>query len=162
MSPLRIMSGVTIGACLLGIGYAVVLYWSLPMWLPPILLIGGAALFAGIRTELHRRVMLQPYWERVCMGIRWRRRFPQSRKTDIRRFLDFFLDAFAFPARRRICFSPDDKILDVYRALYPPEDFLADCMELETLASNIQKHYGVNLASVWRDDLTLGELYARI
>lgn len=96
------------------------------------------------------------------MGIRWRRRFPQSPKTEIRRFLDLFLDAFAFPARRRCCFSPDDKILAVYHALYPPDDALGDCLELETFASNIQKHYGVILAGVWRDDLTLGELYARI
>jgi propanediol dehydratase small subunit len=96
------------------------------------------------------------------MGIRWRRRFPTSPKTEIRRFLDLFLDAFGFPARRRSYFSPDDKILDVYHALYPPGDALADCMDLETFANDIQKHYGVDLAGVWHDDLTLGELYARI
>lgn len=96
------------------------------------------------------------------MGIRWRRRFATSSKAEIRKFLDLFLDAFAFPARRRSYFSPGDKILDVYRALYPPGDALADCMELETLANDIQKHYRVDLANVWHDDLTLGELYARI
>jgi hypothetical protein len=27
---------------------------------------------------------------------------------------------------------------------------------------HIEDHYGIDLASVWRDELTLGELYARV
>ena len=162
MSPTRIILGVVFGTCVLLFGFAASSYWSLPMWLAPVLLVVGLATYATIRTEARRRAMLGPYWNRGCMGIRWRRRFPTSPTVEIRRFLDVFLDAFGFPARRRSCFSPDDKILNVYHALYPPGDALADCMELETFATDIKKHYDVDLASVWRDDLTLGELYARI
>ena len=162
MSAIRIILGVACGVCVLALGFATAWYWSLPIWLAPVVLLGGVAIFASIRTEARRRAMLRPHWNRGCMGIRWRRRFPTSPKVEIRRFMDFFLYAFGFPARRRSYFSPDDKILDVYHALYPPGDALADCMELETFATDIKKHYDVDLASVWRDDLTLGELYARI
>jgi hypothetical protein len=162
MSAIRVILGIVLGVCALLLGYAAVLYFALPIWLPPVLLIAAAGLFATIRTESRRRAMLQLYWSRGCIGIRWRRRFPDSPKVDIRRFLDFFIDAFGFPTRRRSCFSPDDRILDIYHAMYPPGDALADCMELETFASDIQNHYHVDLKNIWRDDITLGELYARI
>jgi propanediol dehydratase small subunit len=162
MSAIRIIIGVAIGICLLSLGLAVAWYWSLPSWVVFVILFGGTTIFVGTKAELRRRAMLKPYWDRVCMGIRWRRRFPTSPKQEIRIFLELFVDAFAFPARRRSCFSPDDKILDVYRALYPPSDSFGDCMELETLASEIQKHYQFDLVNAWRDDMTLGELYARV
>ncbi len=113
MSAIRIILGIACGVCVLALGFATAWYWSLPIWLAPVVLLGGVAIFASIRTEARRRAMLRPHWNRGCMGIRWRRRFPTSPKVEIRRFLDFFLDAFGFPARRRSYFSPDDKILDV-------------------------------------------------
>jgi hypothetical protein len=103
--------------------------------------------------------MLQSYWSRGWTGIRWRRRFPDSPKVEIRRFLDFFIEAFGFPMRRVPVFR---RTTGFSTSITPPGDALADCMELETSASDIQKHYDVDLASVWQDDITLGELYARI
>ncbi len=92
------------------------------------------------------------------MGIRWRRRFPNVPKTHIREFLNTFVDAFAFSQRRRCHFSPDDRVIDVYRALYPPGT-LADNLELETLALKLEKQYGIDFHALWREDITLGELY---
>lgn len=161
MSPLRIIIGLVIGVCFLATSLAAIFYWSLPTWLLPAVLIGVPAIVVGILSERRRRRALQHYWQRVCTGTLWRRRFPDSPKSEIREFLDVFLDAFAFHAPRRLCFSPDDKVLDVYQALYPPGDALADCLELETFSDELRKHYGIDLASLWRDDLTLGELYAQ-
>ena len=88
--------------------------------------------------SIQTRADLRPYWERACMGIRWRRRFPEAPKTEIREFLDLFVDAFAFRRKRRCRFSPDDKVMEVYRALYPPGGEM-DCMELETLCKMLEK-----------------------
>ena len=161
MSPRRIIIGLAIGVCFLAASLAAIFCWSLPTWLLPAVLIGVPAIAVGILSERRRRKALQHYWQRVCRGALWRRRFPDSPKSEIREFFDVFLDAFAFSAPRRLCFSPDDKVLEVYHALYPPGDALADCLELETFSAELRKHY-IDLVSLWRDDLTLGELYARI
>ncbi len=33
-------------------------------------------------------------------------------------------------------------------------------MEFEALVSGLKKRYGLDFASMWREDITLGELYA--
>ena len=91
------------------------------------------------------------------MGIRWRRRFPGASKSAIREFLNLFLDAFLIPRKRRSCFSPDDRVLDVYRALVPPG--CADSLEIETLARGLETRYGLALETL--SHLTLGELFER-
>jgi hypothetical protein len=50
--------------------------------------------------------------------------------------------------------------MDVYRAAYPPDWSLADMLELETLAVRIRKVYRVDIVPLWREDITLGELFA--
>jgi hypothetical protein len=45
-----------------------------------------------------------------------------------------------------------------YRADYPPGS-LADSMELETLGLRLEKRYDIDFRAVWREDMTLGELY---
>jgi len=47
-----------------------------------------------------------------------------------------------FP-NRQLKFSPDDRVLDVYRALYP-DCTLPDDLELETLARLITQKYGTD------------------
>jgi propanediol dehydratase small subunit len=116
-------------------------------------------LIAAVETLLKRR-RLRAYWDRICTGSQWRRRFPLASKDEIRRFLDLFVAAFAFRQSRKFCFAPDDRVLDVYRALYPPKWSVADCMELETLGMDLERAYGIDLVSVWREDLTLGDLFA--
>lgn len=69
-----------------------------------------------------------------------------------------FTTAFMFPGRE-LQFSPDDQVLEIYRALYP-DRALPDALELESLAIRITEQYGVDLQSKWRDEMTLGELYA--
>jgi hypothetical protein len=112
-------------------------------------------------TEMRRRRALRRFWDRACMGIRWGRRFPASPKTEIREFLSVVVDAFGFRPSRRCCFSPDDKVTDIYRALNPFEG-LPDDMELETLAERLEERYGVDLFKSCREDITLGDLYAQI
>ena len=93
------------------------------------------------------------------MGIRWRRRFAEVPKAEIREFLTLFVDAFGYDHQRRTCFSPDDRVMDIYHAENPPGS-IVDQMELESFALSIDERYGLDLEAIWKDDLTLGELFA--
>lgn len=125
-----------------------------------LLVIVAIALVLTLPFEILRRRALRRFWNRPCMGIRWRRQFPDAPKTEIREFLTLFVDAFGYKHKRRTCFSPDDLVRDVYQAEYPPGFALADGMELETLGMDLEERYGVDLHAVWRENITLGELYA--
>ena len=72
-----------------------------------------------------------------------------------------FSAAFAFHERHRLKFSPGDNILGIYRAMYP-HGWQPDGLELETLGASIEKKYGVKLSELWSENLTLGELFARV
>lgn len=100
-----------------------------------------------------------PFRNRVCQGAGWRRAFPDVPKQNIREFLALFAEAFAFKDSAKLQFNPNDKILDVYRSLYPHK-WQPDALEVETLATLIEKKYRVSFGAVWSDQLTLGELFA--
>lgn len=93
-----------------------------------------------------------------AMGVRWRRRFQDAPKTELREFLTNFCGLISFDHARRTCFSPDDRVMEVYRAEYPPGSFTDD-MELKKLGLSLEERYGIDFTAVWRDDITLGELY---
>lgn len=128
--------------------------------LDALLTIAVSAALISLATWVYSRRALRKFWDRACRGIRWRRRFPDSPKTEIREFLSTLVDAFGFRQSRRCCFSPDDKLMDIYRALYPLR-CLPDNLELETFGLKLEARHGVDLFTSWRDDITLGELYSQ-
>jgi hypothetical protein len=99
--------------------------------------------------------------ERKCQGAAWRRAFPEAPRQDIREFLSTFTDAFAFRQSERLKFSPEDKIIDIYRAVYPTR-WLPDALELETFAEDLEKRFGFRLESVWNDQFTLGDVFRAV
>ncbi len=101
------------------------------------------------------------YRNRSCMGKRWKEQFPNSRKEDIRDFLILFTDSFAFSSDDKLKFEPHDKLLDIYRDLYPLK-WSADALEFETLTDELNNKYQVKLNEIWHDNLTLGELYSGV
>ncbi len=48
--------------------------------------------------------------------------------------------------------------MDIYRELYPSK-WMADALEFETLAEDLEKEYGINFNEPWHEDFTLGELF---
>ncbi len=108
----------------------------------------------GVRLPL-------PFRTRSCQGTGWRRAFPNAPKDDIRSFLSVFVEAFAFHARERLKFNPNDNILAIYRARYPHK-WLPDALELETLAMAVERKYRVSFTEVWSEHLSLGELFAHV
>ena len=114
----------------------------------------GTVLF--IIFEMARRKKLKKYWSRSCTGPEWVRRFPQCHKDKIRDFLGEFTESFMFRKKNILKFSPKDKIIDVYKALYPIE--ISDALELETFIGTIEKKYGLDLSKI-NPDVTLGDLF---
>ena len=49
-----------------------------------------------VLAEMNTRRMMRRFVERGCAGFSWRRRFPDASKSEIREFLDIFIDAFGF------------------------------------------------------------------
>ena len=101
------------------------------------------------------------YRIRNCTGKNWKKKFPDTSKEDIRRFLFLFTDAFAFSRKQKLKFEPDDKILDIYKALYPAK-WMADSLEVETLAEDIEREYNINFTNIWHENLTLGDLFSKV
>ena len=99
-----------------------------------------------------------PFRNRTCQGRGWRRSFPDARIKDIRDFLLLFMQAFAFSGDDKLKLNPDDKILEIYKALYPSK-WMPDALEFETLAKNLWRKYSVDLGTIWKDELTLGDLF---
>lgn len=100
-----------------------------------------------------------PFQSRSCQGIKWHREFPDAAKKDIRSFLSMFTQAFGLPEKKRLLFEPADTFLEIYRSLYPYK-WMPDALELETFALMVKKTYGISLADVWSDKLTLGKLFS--
>jgi len=103
----------------------------------------------------------RPYRLRSCEGRGWRQAFPKASKNEIRSFLLLFVSAFAFADEDKLKFRPDDKVLGIYRALYPSR-WMPDALQVETLASDLRERYALELGSIWSEDLTLGEIFSRI
>lgn len=103
-----------------------------------------------------------PFRSRACQGRLWRGDFPDASKHEIREFLSVFVSGFAFRESERLKFAPYDTVMAVYRALYPGR-WTPDALEVETLANDLRKKYGVELAAVWNEqDISLGALFAYV
>lgn len=115
-------------------------------------------LLIGLPVAIRSRRALRIYWDRACTGRDWRRAFPEAEKDDIRQYLQLFVDAFAFRDSHRLKFRPSDKIIDIYRALYPTKGW-PDSLEVETFAMMVEKTYHLDLVKEWNPEMTLGEVF---
>ncbi|HPN84417.1 MAG TPA: hypothetical protein PK821_03675 [Victivallales bacterium] len=102
------------------------------------------------------------YRYRNCQGIYWRRKYPNVPKEEIKKFLQIFIDAFLFKKKHICKFKPDDKIMDIYNAIYPNKFLSADSMELEELFVDLQNEYKIDLNKIWSKDITLGQIFENI
>ena len=51
--------------------------------------------------------------------------------------------------------------MEVYRTRYPYPKLMADSLELESFIVRVQERYGVDFLPLWREDITLGELFEK-
>lgn len=102
-----------------------------------------------------------PFRARPSQVRLWRRAFPSASKRQIGEFLALFSDAFSFRATETQKFRPDDQLLGVYRALNPAR-WIPEAKEVERLAKELRNRYGVALADIWDERMTLGALFAHV
>jgi hypothetical protein len=123
-----------------------------------LLIIFVIAAVIGLPAEIVRRRRLRTYWDRVCTGRDWRREFPDAAKEEIRKYLQLFVDAFAFRDSRKLKFRPSDKIIDIYRDCYPVKGW-PDSLEMETFAMIVEKTYHLDFTKEWNPEMTLGQVF---
>ena len=102
-----------------------------------------------------------PLRARPSQARLWRRAFPSASKRQIGEFLSLFADAFSFRATETQKFRPDDQLIGVYRALNPAK-WIPDAKEVERLAKELRSRYGIALADIWDERMTLGALFAHV
>jgi propanediol dehydratase small subunit len=110
-----------------------------------VLLVVAIAAFV-LWTIRYGGALPMPFGARSCQGKAWRRSFTES---------------FAFRDREKLKLNPNDQLLDIYRALYPHK-WQADALEFEILNENIEAKYGISFNKLWRDGLTLGQLFTSL
>lgn len=102
-----------------------------------------------------------PLRARPSQARLWRRAFPSASKRQIGEFLSLFADAFSVRDTETLKFRPDDQLLGVYRALNPAK-WIPESKEVERLARELRSRYGVALADIWDERITLGALFAHV
>lgn len=124
------------------------------------IIIGLGAFVFAILIETERRKLLHKYWSRSCTGTEWLKTFPQCSKYNIRYFLSDFTESFGFRKKDLLKFGPNDKIMDIYKALYPAKG-MPDALELETFYGILEREYGLDVSTI-TPDITLGELFGMV
>ena len=123
------------------------------------------AVIFEIKYQKAFRKRLSKYWNKsdYFSAKKWKQSFPNSSNIEIRKFLECFVDGFAFSSKKRLKFEPDDKVMEIYNTIYPPKRFLAsDALELETFAMNLEDEYKIKFSEVWQEDATLGEIFNKL
>lgn len=100
----------------------------------------------------------KPYYFRRCEGRRWKEQFPDVPKDEIRQFLSIFVNSFGFREGDRLKFSPSDRVMDVYHAVYRPMPSV-DNLELNEFFCRVEDTYGVDVVSEYGTNMTLGTLF---
>ena len=116
-----------------------------------------AAFFTGRALK----VRLGRYYSRPSAASAWHRCFPGAREDEIGEFLHLFVDAFGLEAGKAFSFLPDDKLLAIYRTIYP-ERWMADGLEMEMLAKQCARCYGIDIGKSIGEDSTLGDVFRAI
>ncbi|MEM7576565.1 MAG: hypothetical protein AAF328_03735 [Planctomycetota bacterium] len=110
-----------------------------------------------------RRIAFGRVAQRSCAGFAWRARCRRERTLAVRSFLESVVDEMGLPRKLTAKLRPDDRIMDIYRWIYPPNRNLgADALELECLSLELERRYRVSLADMFGDDVRFGDLFDRL
>ena len=124
-----------------------------------VVILFAVAIAFAVGLHLAERARLRKLLDRPCAGILWHRRFPKVPHDEIRAFLKMFTDAFAFDEVHFCNFRPDEQPIEIYSARYVPLLNADDHSEFESLADALKTTYGIDAYPVWRDGMTLGDLF---
>lgn len=158
MSPIRLLIAVALAIAIVG---AVILASAI-LGVPSLSVLGALAALSGVSLTVYVYWVLRPAMRkfslRPCTGHHWKKNFPNSSSDQIRQFLGLVIAELSLPIQP-LQLHPNDRILDLYHAIYPIEAMPDGC-ELESLVQSFKRIYGHDLLPFWRDDLTLRDIYA--
>lgn len=123
-----------------------------------IVIFAAVILVVGIYAQRGFAERMRGFYNRRCTGRAWRARFPDAKKEEIRSFLELFVSSFALNRKKKLSFAPDDKVMDVYRAINPHVGG-ADALECETLVAECEERYRVDITHGFSDSTTLGDIF---
>lgn len=123
-------------------------------------IIAVVALAIGFILERVTRKSFAPYARRPYATEEWVRRFQNTGPQEVIDFLRVFADAFAIGIKHALKFRPDDLLMDVHRALNPPDWTFGDLAERQCFAILLKRRYRIALEAIWHDKITLGEIFA--
>jgi len=126
-----------------------------------IILLASVLIVAFLNTKAPMEERFRAYYARSCTGRAWMKRFPAAKKEEIRAFLDIVIDSFDLDPKKKLAFSPDDRVMDIYRTMYPKNSLLDD-MECERLVIECERRYGLDILKHCSDSATLGEIFHAI
>jgi len=72
------------------------------------------------------------------------------------------VDSFDLPDVTLLKITPDDELIGMYRVVNPPTWTFADDLELERFFAAVDRVYGLRLEAIWHDELTFGQVFARV
>lgn len=129
----------------------------MPLW--PIIVVAVTlfvvwSVIPGVKHRQYRRSIR----ERTPAQTEWASEFPSAMPT-VEQVLVVFCDAFLLNGRYRFHLRPDDKVIDVYKGTTGP---VADEMQLERLVIGIDESFGLDLANVCNESLTLRDIVALV
>jgi hypothetical protein len=115
----------------------------------------------------HKEYIAGPrtYRNRKCQGKTWKVSFPDKDSDEIRLFLSCLVNGMALSEKTKMKFNPDDKAIEIYKSLYGGKVPLADNLECETFVESLAEEFGQPVDKIlehWSEDVTLGELFAKI
>jgi propanediol dehydratase small subunit len=126
---------------------------SIAMWVFLLAVVGCVVWHLAFGGRLPKK-----FSERTCQGPEWRKDFPDVTKEEVRAYLLIFVRSFALREDQKLLLSPSDQLMGVYRAIYPNK-WVPDGLEVETFQREMEKYYSVDLQAIWKDNITLGEVF---
>jgi hypothetical protein len=130
----------------------------IPLWITFLLLMLPGFIIPSIAS----RRSFAGYVARSCTGRAWINEFPTAGKDEIRQFLGTVKSAFGVRRKHLLKLRPDDAVMDIYRALYPPKWHPGDACDFMEWEIELQERYGLSIEKIWRDEITLGEIFKAI
>jgi len=120
---------------------------------------GVVAFVVNIVRERRR---LRVFYDREDLRGEWRERFPESSEAEVGEFLRMFVDAFLLRRGAEFAFGPGDRVMDVYRGIYPRRG-MADAMEGEVFVISVTGEMDAALREQFDDvDVTVERGVSRV
>ena len=126
-----------------------------------IAIVATAILIAGILAHRAFVERMRRFYDRRCTGRAWRAQFPDAKKEEIRGFLTLFVESFALSRKKKLSFAPDDRVINVYRAINPQVGGV-DALECETLVAECEERYSIDITRGFSDSTTLGDIFRAV